>query len=102
MARFGLLLVILVGCGHKAQRTDSAPPVEVREGEGPAAEGPVAEEPAAEAPVAKTAASGKTAQVITFDDDADPEPTMMVRSPPARPKIPAFQLFGTRSSDGPR
>jgi hypothetical protein len=99
MARFGLLLAILVGCGHTAagrQQTDSAPPVEVEENEGPAAEAP-----AAEKPVARTAGD-RTAQVITFDDDADPEPTLMVRSPPARPKIPSFQLFGTRTSDGPR
>ena len=97
MARFGLLLVILVGCGHTRQ-TDSAPPIEARESEAPAE---ASEAPVAEAPVARTAAGGKTAQVITFDDDADPEPTMMVRSPPARPKIPSFQLFGTRASDGP-
>lgn len=95
MRRFGLLLVILGGCGHTAagrQQTDSAPPDEVVEREEPAAAGPVAAGPAGE----------KTAQVITFDDDADPEPTLMVRSPPARPKIPSFQLYGTRTGDGPR
>lgn len=77
---------------------DTAPPDEVGGSEEAAAEaeGPVAERPVAAAP------AGKTAQVITFDDDADPEPTLMVRSPPARPKIPSFQLYGTRTSDGPR
>lgn len=98
MARFGLLLAILGGCGHTAagQQMDSAPPVEVGEREEVAADEPVAVRTVAAAP------AGKTAQVITFDDDADPEPTMMVRSAPARPKIPSFQLFGTRTSDGPR
>lgn len=95
MRRFGLLLVIFVGCGHQAagRPPTASPPDEVSVSE------------AAEAPLASLAAApvgGKTAQVITFDDDADPEPTMMVRSPPARPKIAPFQLYGTRTGDGPR
>jgi hypothetical protein len=92
MARPALLLVILVGCGHA--NTDSRPPE-------PA---PVALREVEEvAPAAEQAAPEKTAQVITFDgDDAEPEPATMVRSAPPRPKIPAFQLFGTRTGDGPR
>lgn len=95
MRRFGLLLVIFAGCGHQAagRPPTASPPDEARVSE-------AAEVPAAE--VAAAPVGGTAAQVIRFDDDADPEPTMMVRSPPARPKIPPFQLYGTRTGDGPR
>lgn len=94
-ARLAFVLVALVGCGHttavgrpQARAPERAAPVEV----------------ALAAPVeAEAKAGGATAQVITFDgEDAEPEPATMVRSPPPRPKIPSFELFGTRSSDGPR
>ena len=40
---------------------------------------------------------------FTFSgDDADPEPPTQIRSPPKRPPIPSFQLFGTRPTDGPQ
>lgn len=92
-----LPLALLVGCGHAtaARSPESAAP-EVAAPE-------VAARPAPEPTDAAPAGEQRAAQVITFDgDDAEPEPATMVRSAPPRPKIPAFQLFGTRTGDGPR
>jgi hypothetical protein len=98
-ARVALFLaLVLTACGHNTGAR------EVAEAPEPA-EPPQEESPeAVEAEVAATSAKpDPNAQVITFSgDDADPEPPTQIRSPPKRPPIPSFQLFGTRSSDGPR
>ncbi|WAS98062.1 hypothetical protein [Nannocystis punicea] len=94
-----LLALVLTACGHTSGAREVAEAPEPAEPQG----GPT-EEVEVEAEVAATPAKpDPNAQVITFSgDDADPEPPTQIRSPPKRPPIPSFQLFGTRSSDGPR
>jgi hypothetical protein len=92
-----LLALVLAACAHRSASPEALdvpdPPATTLETHEDAAE------PAA--PAAPKA--GATAQVITFSgDDADPEPPTQIRSPPKRPPIPSFQLYGTRPSDGPQ
>jgi hypothetical protein len=90
-----LLALLLAACAHRdvaPEATDAPdPPAVTQEG------------PQDEAEPEPPAKPGPTAQVITFSgDDADPEPATQIRSPPTRPKLPSFQLYGTRTGDGPR
>jgi len=92
-----LLALLLAACAHRDAAQDATdapdPPAVTHE--------PPQDEPEPEAPA--PAKPGPTAQVITFSgDDADPEPTTQIRSPPKRPPLPSFQLYGTRTGDGPR
>ncbi|MDC0719155.1 hypothetical protein [Nannocystis bainbridge] len=94
------LVLVSIACGHARGR-------EVAETPGLAEQPQPAEvEAAAPAPEVEAAGPGSehaSAQVITFSgDDADPEPSTQIRSPPKRPPIPSFQLYGTRPTDGPR
>lgn len=100
--RLALLLALLpLACGHAAPPT--AEPPEPAPADAPVDESPDAAPadvaPEAEAPPVAVAAAG--AQRVTFDDDADPEPTTLVQSAPKRPPMPRFRLFGTREGDGP-
>lgn len=97
-ARAALFLaLVLTACGHTARAEEGTEAPEPAE---PPQERPQRE---AEAEVEAPFEKDPTAQVITFSgDDADPEPPTQIRSPPKRPPIPSFQLFGTRSTDGPR
>ncbi|MCY1005426.1 hypothetical protein OV079_07550 [Nannocystis pusilla] len=94
------LALVLIACGHTSRLGEEA--AEAPEPVGPPqdqAKGEVEAEVEVEAP----AKQAPTAQVITFSgDDADPEPPAQIRSPPKRPPIPSFQLFGTRPTDGPQ
>lgn len=104
--------LLLAACGHTGAGAPTSPPVPI------AAAEPVEPEPAEPAepvepaessldegavadatPVGKPASA--SAQKITFDDDADPEPTTHIQSAPKRPPMPRFRLFGTREGDGP-
>ncbi|PCC74994.1 hypothetical protein SAMN02745121_03799 [Nannocystis exedens] len=94
-----LLALVLPACRY----TTGAPEVaQAPEPAGSRQAGPEEGEVEAEPP-ARPAKQDPTAQVITFSgDDADPEPPTQIRSPPKRPPIPSFQLFGTRPTDGPQ
>ena len=98
-ARAALLLaLVLPACGHASGAREVA---EAPEPERPREE--AMPEIEAEAPTTPSARQDPKAQVITFSgDDADPEPPTQIRSPPKRPPIPSFQLFGTRPTDGPQ
>lgn len=89
-----LLALLLAACAHRdaaADAPDAPDPPAVTQAQEEAPEPPAPTQP------------GPTAQVITFSgDDADPEPATQIRSPPKRPKLPSFQLYGTRTGDGPR
>ncbi|MDC0674490.1 hypothetical protein [Nannocystis radixulma] len=92
-----LLALVLAACAHRG-----ASP-EVQDAPDPPATTLETREDAAEPAAPAPTKAGATAQVITFSgDDADPEPPTQIRSPPKRPPIPSFQLFGTRPSDGPQ
>ncbi|MCY1063504.1 hypothetical protein OV090_01945 [Nannocystis sp. RBIL2] len=89
--------LVLIACGHTSRAGEVA--------EAPEPVGPPQGQAQHEVEVEVEAPSKKdpTAQVITFSgDDADPEPATQIRSPPKRPPIPSFQLFGTRPTDGPQ
>jgi hypothetical protein len=94
-ARPALLALVLVACAHARAEAPAEPDVPADPPATATAEPaePVADRPAEPAP--------RTAQVVTFDDDADPEPSTQVRSAPKRPPMPRFRLFGTREGDGP-
>lgn len=95
-------------CGHKSAPT-SEPPEHAASPAVPADPAPAdpAEDPeSAPATEQDTAiqTGEKTAskdQQVTFDDDADPEPTTQIQGAPKRPPMPRFKLFGTREGDGP-
>lgn len=85
------LVLLLTACGHRAADTPrpvapSPPPTEPAQPAKPTTPPPVATRPT---------------ESLTFDDDADPEPTTQIQAAPKRPPLPRFQLFGTRSTDGP-
>ncbi|WP_434427394.1 hypothetical protein [Nannocystis pusilla] len=89
------LALVLIACGHTSRVGEVA--------ETPEPVGPTQEQAQREAEAEAPAEKDPTAQVITFSgDDADPEPATQIRSPPKRPPIPSFQLFGTRPTDGPQ
>lgn len=90
--------VVLIACSHTSRVREEG--AEAPEPVGPPQEQAQAEvEVEAETPFKRDA----TAQVITFSgDDADAEPPAQIRSPPKRPPLPSFQLFGTRPTDGPQ
>lgn len=98
------LALVLIACGHTSRVGEEA--AEAPEPVGPPqeqAKGEVGVEAEVEVEVEAPAKQDPTAQVITFSgDDADPEPPAQIRSPPKRPPIPSFQLFGTRPTDGPQ
>ncbi|MFZ6177602.1 hypothetical protein [Nannocystis pusilla] len=92
------LALVLIACGHTSRVGGEA-------AEAPEPVGPPQEQAKGEVEVEAETPSRQdpTAQVITFSgDDADPEPPAQIRSPPKRPPIPSFQLFGTRPTDGPQ
>lgn len=87
--------LVLSACGHTSRAGEVA--------EAPEPVEPPKEQAQREVEVEAPAKKDPTAQVITFSgDDADPEPPTQIRSPPKRPPIPSFQLFGTRPTDGPQ
>lgn len=112
-ARMLPLALVLVACAHKSggaaapahAAADAASPAVPDAPASPTSAAEAAEDPAAEpAPGPDTAVqTGErtAAQKVTFDDDADPEPTTQIQGAPKRPPIPRFRLFGTREGDGP-
>jgi outer membrane protein OmpA-like peptidoglycan-associated protein len=92
-------------CGHKSAPT-SEPPEHAASPAVPAPADPAEDPESAPATEQDTAiqTGEKTAskdQQVTFDDDADPEPTTQIQGAPKRPPMPRFKLFGTREGDGP-
>jgi len=99
-------------CGHKSAPTSESPTSEPPpdHAAADAASPTVPTEPAPAEPAQDLAqdtaipTGEKTAagnQQVTFDDDADPEPTTQIQGAPKRPPMPRFKLFGTREGDGP-
>lgn len=94
-------------CGHKSAPT-TEPPEHVAASPAVPAEPEAAEvandpeaPPEQDTPIQTGEKTATKNQQVTFDDDADPEPTTQIQGAPKRPPMPRFKLFGTREGDGP-